>query len=99
MGYILPIQPIQSQQYANRMAMESYDFAYIDRVGKVQLSSDFSDALSESFHQKGGKNEEVEPVVVSPLSSYKGFIYPNPVNLSPAIALVVGKGLAVNAYI
>ena len=31
MGYLLPIQPIQSQQYANRMNMESYNFAHIDR--------------------------------------------------------------------
>ncbi len=29
----------------------------------------------------------------------KGFIYPNPANLSPEIAHLVGKGLAVNEYV
>ena len=41
MGYVLPIKPIQSQKYANRMNMEPYNFAYIDRVNKVKLNSDF----------------------------------------------------------
>ena len=41
MGYILPIQPIQSQIYANRLTMEANHFAYIERPNKVKLNSDF----------------------------------------------------------
>ena len=40
MGYLLPIQPITSQQYANRMNMEPYDFAVIGRVEKVNRTVD-----------------------------------------------------------
>ena len=103
MGYILPIQPIQSQIYANRLNMDLYDFAFIERVSRVKLDSDFSDELNESFFQeqeedKGEGEGEGKPIVKIP-PSYQGFVYPNPVNLSPIIAQVVGKGISVNAYI
>ena len=99
MGYLLPIQPIQSQMYANRLNMEAYNFAYIDRVNKVKLNSDFLDEFKESSHQEREKEEEEgKPIVLYP-SAYQGFIYPNPVNLSPVIAKVVGKGITVNAYV
>ncbi len=98
MGYLLPIQPIQSQQYANRMNMESYNFAYIDRVGKARFDFKFSENPNDSFHHKQQDEEEMPIVSVSP-QLYKGFVYPNPANLSPAISKVVGKGLAVNAYV
>ncbi len=101
MGYILPIQPIQSQMYANRLSMEVYNFAYIERVSKVKLNSDFLDEFKESSHQEREKKEEEgkEKPIVSVPSTYQGFIRPNPVNLSPAIAKVVGKGIVVNAYV
>ena len=99
MGYILPIQPIQSQIYANRLSMEAYNFAYIDRVNKVKLNSDFLDEFKESSYQEREREEEEGKPIVSTLSAYQGFVRPNPVNLSPVIARVVGKGMAVNAYI
>ncbi|MEK4406652.1 hypothetical protein MKZ26_20010 [Sporosarcina sp. FSL K6-6792] len=99
MGYILPIQPIQSQIYANRLSMEAYNFAYIDRVNKVKLNSDFLDEFKESSHQEREREEEEgKPIVAAPLA-YQGFVRPNPVNLSPVIARVVGKGIAINAYV
>ena len=103
MGYILPIQPIQSQIYANRLNMELYDFAFIERVSRVKLDSDFSDELNASFSQEQEKEKEKKEVEGKPIvkvpQSYQGFVYPNPVNLSPIIAQVVGKGISVNAYI
>ena len=99
MGYLLPIQPIQSQMYANRLNMEAYNFAYIDRVDKVKLNSDFLDEFKESSHQERDREEEEGKPIVSVPSAYQGFVRPNPVNLSPVIARVVGKGNAVNAYI
>ncbi|HJF32698.1 MAG TPA: hypothetical protein K8V56_13120 [Sporosarcina psychrophila] len=99
MGYLLPIQPIQSQMYADRLNMESYDFAHIDRVNKVKLNSDFADEFNESSqHEREKEEEDGKPVALLP-PAYQGFIYPNPVNLSPVIAQVVGKGIAVNAYV
>jgi hypothetical protein len=99
MGYILPIQPIQSQMYANRLNMDSYDFAHIDRVNKIKLNSDYLDEFNDSSqHERELEKESGKSVGVAP-PAYQGFVYPNPVNLSPVIAQVVGKGIAVNAYI
>ena len=36
------------------------------------------------------------PIVSPPTLVSKGSIYPNPANLSPAIAHAVGKGMSVN---
>ena len=41
MGYILPIQPIQSQVYANRMIGNDYNFAYIDNVQECKIEIRF----------------------------------------------------------
>ncbi|KAA0966709.1 hypothetical protein FQ087_10925 [Sporosarcina sp. ANT_H38] len=99
MGYLLPIQPIQSQMYANRLNLEAYNFANIDRVNKADLNPDFLDDFKEFSQQEREKNEdEGESIVIAP-STYQGYIYPNPVNLSPVIAQVVGKGIVVNAYV
>ena len=75
MGYILPIQPIQSQKYANRLNMESYDFAYIDRVNKVKSDLNSAGQKNHYFQQE---REAGMPVVQLP-PSYQGFVYPNPV--------------------
>ncbi|MFJ7932907.1 hypothetical protein [Sporosarcina sp. NPDC096371] len=102
MGYLLPIQPIQSQQYANRMNRESYNFAHVDRVGKIKFDFNFSDGHYSSFHhEREIKDEEVMEIsiVSTPSLASKGFIYPNPANLSPTIAQAVGKGLTVNVYV
>jgi hypothetical protein len=98
-GYILPIQPIQSQMYANRLNMESNDFAYIDRVNKVKLNPNSSGQKNQSFQQERERYDEEGIPVVQPPPSYQGFVYPNPVNLSPIIAQVVGKGLSINSYV
>ena len=102
MGYLLPIQPIQSQQYANRMNMESYNFAHINRVNKVKFDFKFSEDSHGAFQQEQKEKEEkamANARVSTPPLASKGFIYPNPVNLSPAISQVVGKGMSVNAYV
>ncbi|MER2090060.1 hypothetical protein [Sporosarcina sp. JAI121] len=99
MGYILPIQPIQSQMYANRLNMEFNDFAHIDRVSKVKLDPDFSEELDESNQQEREMEEDEGESIVKAPPAYQGFVYPNPVNLSPLISQVVGKGLSVNVYI
>ncbi len=105
MGYILPVQPMQGQLYANRLALEPYNFAYIDRVNRLEKNSDFLDSFKESqeeaqlFDENEERMEKPEGSNVKPPPAYKGSIYPNPVNLSPIIAQVVGKGIAVNEYV
>lgn len=98
-GYILPIQSIQSQLYANRMQMDTYNFAYINAIQPIKRKSIFEDELDERT-----KQYDEDEVTQKELSSkqpvpYKGFIQPNPVNLSPNIAKVCGKGIQINTYI
>jgi len=101
-GYILPINPIQSGQYANRLNMKPYNFARIGRVQLVKLKSDFLEEFEESLAARDQKQEEKDEEKPSqsrsPLSNF-GNIYPNPANLSPAISKVVGKGININTYI
>ena len=104
MGYLLPIQPITSQQYANRMNMEPYDFAVIGRVEKVKLgdgllNGNFSSELKQSSMHDEREREGKEMPIVPPPTAFKGFVRPNPANLSPVIAQVVGKGLSINTYV
>ena len=66
MGYLLPIQNIQSQQYANRMNLDPYNFAYIGRVQRVKLNSQFFEEFKEqSQSQDEGKDKEQVPFVPS----------------------------------
>ena len=105
MGYILPVNNIQSQQYANRMTMEPYNFAKINRVRPIKFKSDFVDDYEDSLASYQGKkqeqdrenNEQREAAPGNP--EYSGYIFPNPVKLSPAISQIVGKGFSVNTYV
>lgn len=102
-GYIIPNQPIQAQIYANRMLMDEYNFAYVNQVNGVKMKSMFDEHLEAQEHQIEEQEEnEVFLEKDSRTSSpplYKGFIHPNPVNLSPIIAEINGKGTNFNVYI
>ena len=100
MGYILPVQPMQGELYANRMNAVRNNFAYVDRVEKVKLDPDMMDKFEDTLSHEQERNMEAgEPIIAKSRPPYlKGFIYPNPANLSPEIAQLVGKGLAVNEY-
>lgn len=101
MGYIIPVQPLQAQVYANRMLMDDYNFAYISNVQGIKMKSIFEEKLKnqeEELEKKEEKrllkgNESLSP------PPYKDFIQPNPVNLSIKIAEINGKGNNVNLYI
>ncbi|MDI2589641.1 hypothetical protein OR571_21680 [Psychrobacillus sp. NEAU-3TGS] len=101
MGYIIPNQPIQSQIYANRMLMDNYNFAYINNVDGVRMKTSFEEHLHKQ-EQELAENEEKqlkEPKEPTDLPLYKSFIQPNPINLSPIIAEISGKGNTINRYI
>lgn len=81
--------------------MESYNFAHINRVNKIKFDFKYSEDSHGAFQQELEKMEEKEMEIAhvsSPPLVAKGFIYPNPANLSPVISQVVGKGMSVNAY-
>ena len=105
MGYLLPIRPIQSEQYASRLSMEPYNFAAVGRLQSIKLKSDFLEEFEETLHLVGEDKEEdkkkdrEQAHADHPPRIYKGYIQPNPVNLSPAISQIVGKGMSVNTYI
>ncbi len=102
MGYIIPVQPTQAQIYANRMYQNEYNFAYVGNVQKVNLKSMFRDHLIKDQPNDFLEDEEnqIEKISKSKrMPLYKGFIQPNPINLSPVIAEISGKGNTVNMYI
>ena len=101
MGYILPVQQTQAEMYANRMNAVRNNFAYVDRVEKVNMDPYLMDKFDDSLRSEQERiMEEEEPTVVKSRPPYlKGFIYPNPANLSPEIAHIVRKGLSVNEYV
>ncbi|MEK4484902.1 hypothetical protein MHH81_04795 [Psychrobacillus sp. FSL H8-0484] len=95
MGYIIPVQPLQAQIYANRMLMDEYNFAYISNVSRMKMKSLFQDHLEEQVEKQ--LSEQLEPSKQLPL--YKSFIQPKPLKLSPIIVDIYGKGNIVNVYI
>lgn len=100
MGYVLPIKSIQAEQYANRMNLEPYNFAQIDRIQPIKLRSDFLEEFEESLHDQQEKKKDEERSQPVPSSRLlRGYIQPNPANLSPAISQIVGKGMNINAYV
>ncbi len=109
MGYILPVNNVQSQQYANRLAMEPYNFAKINRVRPIKFKTDFIDDFEETLEsyqgrqyeqEKNNERRKNEQRKSEPLrTENSGYIFPNPVKLSPAISQVVGKGFSVNTYV
>lgn len=104
MGYILPILPLQSQQYAQRMNNKPYNFAHIGRVRPVRFnnneeSSYWEDVLEDEDRRRKEQMEKRNMKSAPQPLAKNGFIAPNPAKLSPAIAEVVGKGLAINEYV
>ncbi|QFF98266.1 hypothetical protein PB01_05220 [Psychrobacillus glaciei] len=101
MGYILPIQPIQSQIYANRLLMDHTNFAVISNINGIRMKSIFDERLEEEGRKVEKKDEKQRLANENPssLPLFKSFIQPNPVNLSPKIAEICGKGNRINYYI
>lgn len=99
MGYILPNQPIQSRDYANRMLMDDYNFAYINNIYGVKLKSSFDEHLEKETLEDNEEKQGMEQKGQTNLPLYKSFIQPNPINLLPIIAEISGKGNNINRYI
>lgn len=104
MGYVLPFNSYQSQQYANRL-MDDTHFAKVSRLQRVNQMVSFSEKYEEVVYEsevsKKKENERVKESQLAPAVSQRefiGYVHPNPACLSPAIAHVVEKGKAINAY-
>lgn len=102
MGYLLPIQPIQSQQYAERVRKDDKHYSKIERKEAIRPISRFADVLyQEQKEQKFSAKREDEGKKQKPLSDT---ISPsnmkiNMVHMSPEIAQPIGKSFAVNMYV
>lgn len=97
MGYLLPIQSIQLQQYANRTMNVSNSFAYIGKVQPIQLNSNVITEIKEQDRSRKNKRERYS--IDSPSYLYSGATLPNPANLSASVEHFVGKGLLINTYV
>lgn len=45
MGYILPVQPFQAMQYAERINMKAYNYAHVNAVAKVKSNLILNESL------------------------------------------------------
>lgn len=101
MGYILPVNSYQSQQYANRL-MDEPHYAKISRLQRVnQVASfmeNFEDAASDERARKAEEERGPELAAAKSQHEYIGYVNPNPVGFSPIIANIVDKGKVFNAY-
>lgn len=104
MGYILPVNSYQSQQYANRLAVDPH-FARVSRIHRVSSLASFQErfdkVISEEMRNRKNDQRKKQSHLANcpPHSEILSYINPNPANLSSSIAKVVGKGVAVNAYV
>ena len=96
MGYILPIQPNQYSSYADRMNMNHYDYADVQRVRPVRMKSLFEEELEEKLSAYNGP---VETVSKEPAREHPAFNPKIQQALSREISYVVGKGLQINTYV
>ena len=82
------------------MNLDPYNFAYIGSVQRVKLNSHVLEEFKEqSQSQDEGKDKGTGLPLFPRLICIKGYVSPNPANLSPAIAHVVGKGININIYV
>jgi hypothetical protein len=99
MGYILPIQSTQSQQYANRILMTPNHFSWIDRVQRVKLSTefyeDFRDTLSQAEQEMEQENQKSTKAQIVVAGKSESEI---PTLPHPMIAQVIGKGISIDTY-
>lgn len=104
MGYILPINSYQSQQYASRLRDEGSSYAKISQLHRINKIGDFMEDIEENVdkeYAKGKVNRENEEnAFASSHSQYEviGYENPNPINLSVKNVRIVHKDEAINAY-
>ena len=58
MGYLLPIQPMQGELYANRMNAVRNNFAYVDRVERMKMDPDLMDKFEDTLLQEQERIKE-----------------------------------------
>lgn len=94
MGYILPITPYQSMQYANIQLAKSTRYSYVANLSKAKAKSRFENELSRRLELMEYKEK---------YRSLLGLPYLKKVEISQPqakkIAEVTGKGNLVNSYV
>lgn len=107
MGYVLPINSYRSQQYANRLVEEPH-FARISQLHRITPVASFQERFDRVIADKDMYREKLDEekkkkkstsAQVPSQNRVLNYTHPNPANLSPAIAQVVGKGANINTYV
>lgn len=100
MGYILPVQPLQATQYAERMNMKPYNFAHVNAITKVKKQSHFERELEKRAELTGKKfNNEKNKNRWNSLQVHQQFIHPNPAELPKFELKVTDRGKYYSKYV
>jgi len=100
MGYILPVQPFQATQYAERINMEAYNYAHVNAVAKVKKQSHFERELNMRAELTEMQlNNEKNKNRGNSLQVHQQFIHPNPAELSKIELKVTDRGKYYSKYV
>lgn len=94
MGYILPITPYQSMQYANMQLAQSQRYSYIGITERARAKSHFEKELARRIELMEHKKSKHSALL---LPQAKPIIINKP--QAKEIAEVTGKGNIVNSYV
>ncbi|GEK34298.1 hypothetical protein [Kurthia sibirica] len=97
MGYILPITPYQSMQYAAIQQMGTYNYSHIEHLQRVKKQSHFEKELERHLDRATSEQQKIERMNQLHLP------YSMPIIIQPpkekSIAEITGKGNIVNTYV
>lgn len=104
MGYILPVHSYQSQQYANRLRENEYNYSKVNQLHRINQISDFMEDFDEKVDEKYVERKNEKGMQEKPLASSPsqheviGYVNPSPINISVKNVPIVQKDAAINAY-
>lgn len=113
MGYILPITPYHSIQYANLQRISSEHYSNVAALQRMGMQSDFAKELSRRLERynelekmnrrnrkASQKTNKAEPdKLMLPRNNFSNNVLQNNTKLMKEIAQVTGKGKNANYYI
>ncbi|MBK3494919.1 hypothetical protein JFL43_08595 [Viridibacillus sp. YIM B01967] len=100
MGYILPIQPLQATQYAERMNMKKFNFAYVNAVSSVKMQTRFERELNKRAEHADDKlKHDKKKSRRNSLQVHQQFIHPNPAEYQPIKLKITDKSKYYSKYV
>ncbi|KOO49537.1 hypothetical protein ABE042_01480 [Viridibacillus arvi] len=100
MGYILPVQPLQATQYAERMNTKAFNYAHVHTIAKVKKQSHFERVLDMRAELTEMQlNKEKNKNRGNSLQVHQQFIHPNPAELPKFDLKVTDRGKYYSKYV